>query len=346
MSSKPHAFDLAALQTYLDKAAPGVGTLSDAEKFSGGQSNPTFLLSGDKGKFVLRRKPPGTLLASAHAVDREFRVMQALADTDVPVPRMMHLCDDDDVIGSMFYIMEYCDARVFWSPMMKDTDNATRSAVYDQMNRILAALHSVDVQSAGLGDYGNPGNYFARQLSRWTKQYRASQTDNLTEIEELISWLDANLAEDSGQVSLVHGDYRLDNILWAKDSATPLALIDWELSTLGDPIADLAYQCMQWRLPAVDLLRGLDGIDRPALGIPTEEAYVAQYCTRRGITGVQNWTFALAFSFFRLAGIAQGVKKRAQDGNASSSQAAEVGAVVAMLGQKALEAINEEQDMS
>ena len=325
------------LGPYLEKAVDGFRRLRAIEKFSGGQSNPTYLLTADSGQYVLRRKPFGELLKSAHAVEREFRVMQALANTDVPVPRMLHLCEDTDVIGSVFFVMSFVKARLFWDPALPELDNQGRSAIFDAMNRALAALHSVDIDAVGLADFGYPGNYFERQVSRWTKQYRASETENIAAMDQLIDWLPANMPPDDGRVSLIHGDYRLDNILFAENSYNAIALLDWELSTLGHPFADLAYQCMQLRMPQDSVICGLGGVDRASLGIPTEAAYVADYCDRTELEDIPNWTFYLVFSFFRFAAILQGVMKRAIDGNASSDQAFAYGALTAPLAKMAVE---------
>ncbi|WP_218311971.1 phosphotransferase family protein [Alteromonas antoniana] len=343
-----HDFDLATLNAYLSEHCPQVGVITETEKFSGGQSNPTFLLTSEAGQFVLRRQPPGKLLKSAHAVDREFRVIRALADSDVPVPKVYHLCEDPDVIGSMFYVMAYVKGNIYWNSALPEIDsNDTRRAMYHEMNRVLAALHSVDIDAAGLSDYGKPGNYFARQLSRWTQQYRASELEHIEEIETLITYLEENQPEDDGQVSLVHGDFRLDNMIFdnpSDGSARVKAVLDWELSTLGHPYADLAYQCMQLRLPSkLAHAAGLGGLDRDALGIPSEQEYVQEYCERRGIGKIHNWTFYLAFSFFRLAAILQGVVKRAHDGNASSDKAMQLGKMVRPLAQLATSLIHEEQ---
>ncbi|MDM7860500.1 phosphotransferase family protein [Alteromonas sp. ASW11-36] len=324
MSQSSELVRLDALNRYLQEQGVDIGHVQRADKFSGGQSNPTFKIATDKGQYVLRRQPPGKLLKSAHAVDREFRVIAALQDTDVPVPQAIHLCTDTDVLGAMFYIMEFKDGRIFWQSALPEiTDVVVRTQMYDEMNRVLASLHNVDVEAAGLEDYGRPGNYFERQLQRWTKQYRAAETEHIEDIEVLMDWLTVNLPEDDGQVSLVHGDFRLDNMMFAPDEPRVIAVLDWELSTLGHPFADLAYQCMQLRLPH-DLghAPGLGGLDRQALGIPSEEEYIAKYCERRGIEPIDNWPFYLAFSFFRLAAIVQGVVKRAKMGNASNAKAA------------------------
>ncbi|WP_439572738.1 phosphotransferase family protein [Phreatobacter sp.] len=314
--------DEAALGAYLEAHWPGFKGPVSAEKFAGGQSNPTFMLTHAGGKAVLRKKPPGQLLKSAHAVDREYRVMKALGGTDVPVPRMYVLCEDDAVIGTAFYVMEWVDGRIIWDPAIPEVDNDHRSAIYDGMNAALAALHAVDPAQVGLADFGRPGNYFARQLTRWTEQYRASETEAIADIDRVIAWLDQNLPPDDGRASLVHGDYRIDNMIFAHDAPRLLAILDWELSTIGHPFADIAYQCMHWRLPHAGSFRGLAGVDRRALGIPTEEDYVARYCERAGLSGIPNWDFCLAFSLFRMAAILQGVLKRALSGNASNPQRA------------------------
>ncbi len=314
--------DEAALGAYLAAHWPGFSGPVKAEKFAGGQSNPTFMLTHAGGRAVLRKKPPGQLLKSAHAVDREYRVMKALGGTPVPVPRMHVLCEDESVIGTAFYVMEFVDGRIIWDPAIPEVSRDERSAIYDAMNAALAALHSVDPAAVGLADFGRPGNYFARQLSRWTEQYRASETEHLPTIDQVITWLEQNLPADDGRASLVHGDYRIDNMIFAKDGPALLAILDWELSTIGHPFADIAYQCMHWRLPHAGSFRGLAGIDRAAVGIPTEADYVARYCARTGIDGIPRWDFYLAFSLFRMAAILQGVLKRALSGNASNPERA------------------------
>ncbi|WP_299973975.1 phosphotransferase family protein [uncultured Pseudoteredinibacter sp.] len=331
--------DVVKLASYLEANIEGFKGPISADKFPGGQSNPTFKISAESGVYVLRRQPPGKLLKSAHAVDREYRVLAALADTDVPVAKVYHLCEDRDIIGSMFYVMEFCDGNVHWDAQLPEVDNATRGKMYDEMNRVLAALHSVDLKSAGLEDYGKPGNYFARQLDRWTKQYRASEMDKIEEMDQLIDWLENNQPEDDGRVSLVHGDYRLDNVMFDQDNQNIIAVLDWELSTLGHPYADLAYQCMQLRMPGAGDMKGLMGVDRAELNIPSEEEYVAQYCKRMGMDSIPNWEFYISFSYFRLAAIIQGVAKRAADGNASSKKAAGMGAYVKPMAQFALDTI-------
>ncbi|MEP0201851.1 MAG: phosphotransferase [Halioglobus sp.] len=334
--------DIASLSNYLAANLEGFEGNLAAEKFPGGQSNPTFKLTSGERSYVLRRKPPGELLASAHAVDREFRVISALQDTDVPVPKTYLLCEDDNVIGSMFYIMECLEGRVFWDPRIPEiSDNSERVAIYDDMNRVLAALHEVNVDQVGLSDYGRPGNYFERQINRWIKQYRASETELNESMETLISWLPANMPEDDGIVSLVHGDYRLDNLMFHPTEPRIIAVLDWELSTLGHPLADLAYQVMAWQLPGgSEGLRGLMDVDREQLAIPSDNAYVARYCERTGRDRIDNWDFYLVFCFFRLAAILQGIKKRALIGTASSAEAKSRGDMVGVLAEFGLKFIN------
>lgn len=321
----PNTLDPTLLGPYLEREIDGFSELQSIEKFKSGQSNPTYLLTAKSGRYVLRAKPPGQLLKSAHQVDREFRVMRALAGTGVPVPRMLHLSAEDSPIGRMFYVMSFVEGRIFWDPALPELPGEEeRAAIYDAMNATLAALHGVDINAVGLADYGKPGSYFERQLGRWTSQYRASETEPSAEMETLIAWLDGNRPADDGRLALVHGDYRLDNMMFAPDRPDVIAVLDWELSTLGHPFADIAYQCMQWRLPHQSGFKGLGGIDRAAIGLPSEEDYVAAYCRRRNLPGIDNWTFLLAFSFFRLAAICQGVYKRALDGNASNPARAKI----------------------
>lgn len=313
--------DLTHLEPWLREQIPDMGGALTAEKFAGGQSNPTFKLTLGDTHYVLRRKPPGELLASAHAVDREYRVLDALRDTEVPVPNAVALCTDDSIIGSMFYVMEHLDGRIFWDPAVPEVSNEERTAIYDEMNRVLAALHRVDVNDVGLADYGKPGNYYARQIGRWTKQYRASETEVVADMEALIDWLPHHVPEGDERVALVHGDYRLDNMIFHPTEPRIIGILDWELSTLGDPLADLAYQLMAWRFPREGGIAGLEGLDRLSLGLPTDEEYIAAYCRRTGREGIDNWSFYMAFCFFRIAAILQGIKKRAQIGTASSAEA-------------------------
>ena len=336
--------DVAAVEKYLVGNLKGARGPFTASKFPHGQSNPTFLLESPSGRYVLRRKPPGKLLKSAHAVDREFRVISALQNTDVPVPKAYILCEDEEVIGTIFYVMECVEGRNFENPAVPEVGNEERTAIYDDMNRVLAALHTVDYEAVGLGDFGKPGSYFERQTGRWTQQYRASETETVEDMDNLIAWLERHMPEDDGRTSLVHGDYRIDNMLYRKDEPKVAAVLDWELSTIGHPFSDLGYQCMQWRTPNEGRGRGLKGIDRRSLGIPTEQEYVEMYCRRVGISDIPNWHFYLAFSFFRLAAIIQGVKKRGLDGNASNpEQALQMGEQVQYLASEAMQLVDENE---
>lgn len=326
-----YQLDDARLSTYLGHHIPNFAGPLTSRKFSDGQSNPTFLLETPSTKYVLRSKPPGALLRGAHAVDREYTVLSALNNTDVPVATAYHLCEDESVIGSIFYVMEYMDGRVLWDPALPDIEPTERGAMYAEMNRVLASLHSVDIDAAGLTDYGKPGDYFARQTSTWTRQYRASELSTIDNMEYLIKWLPDNHPGDDGKISVVHGDYRLDNLMFHKTEARVIATLDWELSTIGHPYADLAYQCMQYHMPRHGSLKGLAGLDYQALGIPTEQQYRAQYCERMGFGEIPDWNYYLAFSLFRLAAIVQGVYKRGQMGNASSKKARSYGKLVPIL---------------
>jgi aminoglycoside phosphotransferase (APT) family kinase protein len=289
---------------------------------------------------VLRRKPPGVLLKSAHAVDREYRVQKALAGTDVPVSKMHLLCEDDDVIGSMFYIMDHVPGRNFNEPAMPDLTKADRAGVIDDMNRVLAALHEVDIDAVGLSDYGPPGNYFERQVARWSKQYRASETQSNPAMDALMVELVEAQPADDGQRTLVHGDYRLDNMIFDAVTTDCRAVLDWELSTIGHPFADLAAVIMQWQLPAGTEGRGMGGLDRAALGLPSDEEFIAKYCERRGLSGIDNFGYYLGFCFFRMAGIIQGVLKRGLDGNASNPERAlKLGEFVPVFAQHGLDAL-------
>ncbi|MBI1731436.1 MAG: phosphotransferase family protein [Gammaproteobacteria bacterium] len=333
--------DLVRLGAYLERQIAGFRGLQSAEKFAGGQSNPTYLLRAASGRYVLRRKPTGQLLESAHAVDREYRVICALAATGVPVARGLHLCADDAVIGSMFYVMSFADGRVYWDPALPELDRAVRADYHRELVRVMAAIHGVDVDAVGLADYGKPGDYFARQIARWTKQYRAAETGTIESMNTLVEWLPANVPPDDGQRSLIHGDYRIDNVVFARGAPRALAVLDWELSTLGHPLADLAYYCMCLRLPPEGDVRGLAGKDRRALGVPEEPEIVDQYCRLRGLSSIGHWHFYLSFSYFRIAAICQGVYKRALSGNASNSKALEIGRLVAPLADAAVALIGE-----
>ena len=330
--------DLDVVAKYMASSIDGFEGPVSADKTPTGQSNPTYILNSTSGKFVLRCKPPGVLLKSAHSVDREFRVMSALAKTNVPVPKMHFLCEDDSVIGSLFYVMEHVDGRNITDPRIPDVNPIERRAIYDAMNAGLVGLHSVDIDSIGLSSFGKPGNYFARQISRWSGQYRASETEKIPQMDDLITWLEANTPEGYNKTTLVHGDWRIDNLLFAHDSPELVAILDWELSTLGHPLADLGAQLMQWAMPVGPEGRGLDSVDRRALRIPEDQEYVELYAERSGLAEVPKMGFYIAFSFFRMAAILQGVKKRALDGNASNpEQALSLGSLVPAFAQKGLE---------
>jgi aminoglycoside phosphotransferase (APT) family kinase protein len=294
-----------------------------AERFEGGQSNPTYKLVSGSGTYVLRRKPLGHLLPSAHAVDREYRVMRALAPTAVPVPRVYALCEDDAIIGSIFYVMEFLDGRVFWDQRLPGLASTDRRAMFASMNAVIAALHSVDHIAVELEGFGRPGNYMARQIGRWSKQYQASETEPQPAMDGLIEWLPRHLPrEDAPRV--VHGDYRMDNLVFHMTEPKVIGVLDWELSTIGDSLADFAYHVMSWRVTP-ELFRGLAGIDFASLGIPTEEEYVAAYCRQTGRGAILDWDFYIVYSLFRLAAIMQGIAKRAIEGTAASDEAVELG---------------------
>ncbi|MWB76441.1 phosphotransferase [Pseudooceanicola sp. 216_PA32_1] len=312
----PTVLDTDAVEAYLKNRIPGFEGPVKAEKFANGQSNPTFKLLTPSGDYVLRRKPPGQLLKSAHAVDREFRVQSALWDTDVPVARMYLLSDDDSVIGSQFYVMEAVRGRNINQPTMPEVAQDQRRLINAEMARVLARIHGVDLDKAGLSDYGPEGNYYRRQIDRWIKQYRASQTDDLPEMEELIAWLDSHIPPEDGQRTLAHGDYRIDNMLFHTTEPRCVAVLDWELSTTGHPYADVAAVIMQWQMPEES--RGLAGVDRKAVGVMEDEEFIAEYCRQAGISEIPQFGFYLAFTFFRMAGILQGIKKRLIDGTASN----------------------------
>ena len=340
--SERYPLDVEAVSKYLKPRMDGFDGPLEATKFESGQSNPTFLLTTPTNNYVLRRKPPGILLKSAHAVDREFRVQKALAGTHVPVAKMHHLCEDDSVIGSSFYIMDHISGRNFDEPTLGDLNNADRTSVMKDMNRVLAALHDVNIDEIGLADYGPPGHYLERQVSRWSKQYRASETKPLPAMNRLIDIITERMPVDDGQRTLVHGDYRIDNIIFERDGTRCLAVLDWELSTIGHPYADLASVIMQWQLPVGRKGRGLMGVDRADLGLPTDDAFVMQYCERRGLDGIDNFGYYVGFCFFRMAAIIQGVLKRALDGNASNpEQAKELGAYVPVFAEHGLKALDQ-----
>ena len=340
MSTDTQTLDTDAVSRYLKGRLPGFDGPVEVSKFQGGQSNPTFMLKTAAQNYVLRRKPPGVLLKSAHAVDREYRVQKALAGSDVPVAKMHLLCEDDAVIGSMFYIMDHVPGRNFNEPAMPDLTNADRGAVVAEMNRVLAALHQVNIAAVGLSDYGPEGNYFERQVGRWSKQYRASETKQIPAMDALMEELVQARPADDGQRTLVHGDYRIDNMIFDATGTDCRAVLDWELSTIGHPFADLAAVIMQWQLPAGSEGRGMQGLDRAALGLPSDQEFIDQYCARRGLSGIDSFGYYLGFCFFRMAAIIQGVLKRALDGNASNPERAmKVGQYVPVFAQHGLDAL-------
>jgi len=314
-----HQFDQARLHAYLKDHVEGYGGELRVQQFEGGQSNPTFLLQAGDKRYVLRKKPPGKLLPSAHAVEREYRIYTALRDTGVPVPRTYTLCEDPEVIGTNFYVMDYIDGRVFRESGCPGASPEERGAIYEEMARVLAALHAVDVDAHGLSDYGKPGNYFQRQIGRWTKQYVAAKTDEIESMEALMEWLPANMPQEDVR-AVVHGDYRIYNLMYHPTEPRMTAVLDWELSTLGHPMADLAYNCMRYYMPQPDGTPPEQAFGGDT-GIPDELQFVAAYCKHSGQQHIDRWNFFLAFSFFRSASITQGVYKRGLDGNAASETA-------------------------
>ncbi|SDA16352.1 phosphotransferase family protein [Sphingomonas sp. NFR15] len=319
------AFDEARLRGYLTGRIPAFSGPMQVQRFEGGQSNPTFLLSTPDARYVLRRKPAGVLLKSAHAVDREYRVTSALFEAGLPIAEPLVLCEDDDVIGTMFYVMRHVPGRSFWDPRMPGLDPAERAAIYDSANETLARLHLVDYAALGLSDYGRPGNYFARQISRWTRQYEASRTRDIPEMERLIAWLPGAVPETGDRTTIIHGDYSFHNLLVHPTEPKVSAVIDWELSTLGDPLGDLTYHMMEWSRPeGVDVRGTLQGADLGALGIPTAEEYARRYCERTGFGGDPTHPFYRAFNLFRVAAILQGIAGRARDGVQTGANAEEI----------------------
>lgn len=318
-----HKFDEGALETWLKANVADYRGPLTVHQFKGGQSNPTFMLVTPAKKYVLRRKPPGKLLPSAHAVDREYRVITALGNTDVPVAHSYGLCEDDSVIGTAFYVMDCVEGRIFWDQRLPELNPDERAGIFDAMNRTIAALHKVDYNAIGLGDYGKPGDYFARQIARWSKQYKASETEEIPAMDKLIEWLPANIPPGE-ETSIVHGDYRMDNMIFHPTEPRVIAVLDWELSTLGHPLGDFSYHLMSWRL-APETFRGLAGIDFAALGIPTEQEYLAAYCRRTGRDSIPHLDFYMAYNMFRIAGILQGIMGRVKDGTAASQHAIESG---------------------
>ncbi|HLS54681.1 MAG TPA: phosphotransferase [Zeimonas sp.] len=323
-----HRVDADALAAWLRDRLPDFSGPLTIELFRGGQSNPTYRLATPHAAYVMRAKPGpvAKLLPSAHAIEREYRVLAALGRTDIPVARVHALCEDESVIGRAFYVMEYVEGRVLWEQSLPGLAASERSAIYDEMNRVIAALHSVDYEAIGLGDYGKPGNYFARQIGRWSRQYQASETEPIDAMNRLIDWLPLHVPRGD-ETTIVHGDFRLDNLIFDPREPRIRAILDWELSTLGHPLADFSYHCMAWHI-APGQFRGIAGLDHAALGIPTERDYVQAYCRRTRRDPEQtlaHWDFYLAYNMFRLAAILQGIMKRAVDGTASSAQALEAG---------------------
>ncbi|MBU6297358.1 MAG: phosphotransferase family protein [Alphaproteobacteria bacterium] len=330
------SFDVARLEAYLAGHIDGFTRPLEVRQFKGGQSNPTYQLITPNRKYVLRRKPPGKLLPSAHAVDREFRIISALHPTGFPVARPYLLCEDDGVIGTMFYVMECVEGRIFWDGALPDVARAERRAIYDAMNETLARLHGIDYPAIGLGDYGKAGNYIARQIARWSKQYQASETETIAEMDKLIAWLPGRVPQDE-RISIVHGDFRIDNLILHPSEPRVLAVLDWELSTIGDPLADFAYHLMQWQMPVLDALSAGSLLDQDlsALGIPDADEYIAAYCRRTGRESLPEMNYYAAYNFFRLAGILQGIVGRVRDGTAANANAARNAAAVRPLAERA-----------
>jgi aminoglycoside phosphotransferase (APT) family kinase protein len=324
-ATERHRFDADRLAGYLAGHLPGFAGPLEVKQFQGGQSNPTYLLITPARRYVMRSKPgpAARLLPSAHAIEREFRLMRALAPQGVPVPEMLLLCEDESVIGRAFFLMEHVDGRIFWEQSLPGLAPAERGAIYDEMNRVIAKLHSVDIERSGLADYGKAGNYFARQIGRWSKQYRASETEAIEAMDRLIDWLPAHVPPGD-ETTVVHGDFRLDNLIFHPAEPRVLAVIDWELSTLGHPLADFSYLCMSWHIPP-GAFRGIAGLDLAALGIPSEAEFIRRYCERTGRAEIEHWNFYLAYNLFRIAAILQGVYKRALEGMASADNALAAG---------------------
>ena len=347
--SEKQAFDIDALSAWLEKNLPGFAGPLSVESFKGGQSNPTYKLITSTQSYVMRAKPGpvAKLLPSAHAIEREFAVMSGLQGTEVPVPKMLCLCEDESVMGRAFYIMEFMEGRIFWDQTLPGMSNAERGAIYEEMNRVIAALHSVNYSACALANYGRPGNYFERQIARWSKQYRASadgagpMSQPIREMEQLMQWLPENIptmARDEEMVSIVHGDYRMDNLMFHPTEPRIIAVLDWELSTLGHPLADFSYHCMAWHIPP-GAFRGIGGLDVRSLGIPTEDDYIRLYCQRTRLATPEqlkaDWNFYMAYNLFRIAAILQGIAKRVEAGTAASAQAASSAAGAKPLAQMA-----------
>ena len=315
--SEKLAFNLEDLNIYLEKKDINIGNIVNYEQFKGGQSNPTYLLTSENNKYVLRRKPPGKLLKSAHAVDREYKVLTSLQNTEVPTPKTIHLCEDESVIGTIFYIMEFCDGNIFWDPFASEIDKGRRSLVFDQLNQGISLLHIQDIKTLELEDFGKTGNYIERQVSRWTKQYFDSETEKIDSMHKLIEWLPKRIPKQK-YVSIVHGDYRLDNVVFDNNDNN-IAILDWELSTIGDPLADFGYHCLLWHIGKIDndVAKGL--------GIPNEDEYLKKYLSRTKMQLDSDWEFYIIFSLFKVAGICQGILGRVRDGTAASEFALQMG---------------------
>ena len=315
--SEKLAFNLEDLNIYLEKKDINIGNILNYEQFKGGQSNPTYLLTSENNKYVLRRNPPGKLLKSAHSVDREYKVLTSLQNTEVPTPKTIHLCEDESVIGTIFYIMEFCDGNIFWDPFASEIDKGRRSLVFDQLNQGISLLHIQDIKTLELEDFGKTGNYIERQVSRWTKQYFDSETEKIDSMHKLIEWLPKRIPKQK-YVSIVHGDYRLDNVVF-DNSDNNIAILDWELSTIGDPLADFGYHCLLWHIGKIDndVAKGL--------GIPNEDEYLKKYLSRTKIQLDSDWEFYIIFSLFKVAGICQGILGRVRDGTAASEFALQMG---------------------
>ena len=315
--SEKLAFNLEDLNIYLEKKDIKIGNILNYEQFKGGQSNPTYLLTSENKKYVLRRKPPGKLLKSAHAVDREYKVLTSLQNTEVPTPKTIHLCEDESVIGTIFYIMEFCDGNIFWDPFASEIDKGRRSLVFDQLNQGISLLQIQDIKTLELEDFGKTGNYIERQVSRWTKQYFDSETEKIDSMHKLIEWLPKRIPKQK-YVSIVHGDYRLDNVVFDNNDNN-IAILDWELSTIGDPLADFGYHCLLWHIGKIDndVAKGL--------GIPNEDEYLKKYLSRTKMQLDSDWEFYIIFSLFKVAGICQGILGRVRDGTAASEFALQMG---------------------
>ena len=332
-----YRFDENKLEAYLAERIPGFQTPLEVRQFKGGQSNPTYKLITPNRNYVLLRKPPGKLLPSAHAVDREYRIIAALHPTGFPVAKPYLLCEDESIIGTMFYVMDCVEGRIYWGPLLPDQTPKQRHQIYDAMNETFSRLHNIDWEKLGLQDYGKPGNYVGRQIARWTKQYKASETDRIDEMEKLIEWLPLHLPADE-RSSIVHGDYRLDNMILHPTEPKVIAVLDWELCTIGDPMADFTYHLMQWQMPGgVSSGGSLLGADFKALGIPPIAEYTAMYCKRTNRAAVPNMDYYAAYNFFRLAGILQGIVGRVRDGTAANANASQNAAGVRPLAERAWE---------